>query len=170
MRRHRKFKVIVLLSGLIFIFGCSNPSEQADQSSIKMEKEVQDRTLVLYNWEEYIGAKTLENFEKETGIHVKEINFQDEEEMLGAVQSEPGNYDLVVASDDLIREMREARLLVQLNLSKIPNIKYIDTKYLNRDYDPEQKYSIPYLTGTTGMVVNKNYIKEGTDSWKVGAF
>ena len=128
---------------------------------------METKTLVLYNWEEYIGSKTLENFEKETGIHVQEINFQDEEEMLGAIQSDLKAYDLIVASDDLIREMQKAKILALLDFSKIPNFKYISKQHINRSCDPEQKYSIPYLFGTTGMVVNTKYIKEDTDSWQV---
>jgi spermidine/putrescine transport system substrate-binding protein len=167
IRKSHLTKLVFSLIGLILIFGCGNESGKIIETKETTAKNVKDRTLIVYNWEEYIGSKTLENFEKETGIHVKEIYFRDEEEMLGAIQSNSGAYDLVVASDDLIREMREAKLLAKLEFSKIPNIKHIDAKYLNSAYDPEQKYSIPYLYGTTGMVVNKKYIKDGADSWKV---
>ena len=160
-------KSIFLFTGLILIFGCSNEPAKMTEVTETPAKTMENKTLVLYNWEEYIGSKTLENFEKETGIHVQEINFQDEEEMLGAVQSDLKAYDLVVASDDLVREMQEAKILAQLDFSKIPNFKYISKQYINRPCDPEQKYSIPYLLGTTGMVVNTKYIKEDADSWQV---
>jgi len=87
--------------------------------------------------------------------------------MLGSVQSDLAAYDLVVASGDLIREMRKGKILSQLDYLKIPNSKYISEQYRNMPCDPEQKYAVPYLMGTTGMVVNKKYIKENTDSWKV---
>ena len=125
------------------------------------------RSFTLYNWEEYIGSKTLKNFKKETGIEVKEIFFQEEEEMLGAVQSNLTAYDLVVVSDDAVREMIQAKMLSPIDYSKIPNFKFVGEKYRNMPFDPEQKYSVPYLIGTTGMVVNKNYIKENTDGWSV---
>jgi len=126
-----------------------------------------EKTLTLYNWEEYIGSNTIAAFEKETGIRVKEVFFKNEEDMLGAVISDPGAYDLVVTSDDMVREMREARILSKLDLSKIPNLKHIDKKYLNLPVDPKQNYSIPYLWGTTGLAVNTKYITENSDSWKV---
>jgi len=87
--------------------------------------------------------------------------------MLGSIQSDLTAYDLVVASDDLIREMRKAKILSQLDHSKIPNSKYMSEQYRTMPCDPEQKYTVPYLMGTTGMVVNKKYIKENMDSWKV---
>ena len=161
---------------LVLIFGCSDeprkmtkvsePSKMTDLKQVP-EKKMETKTLVLYNWEEYIGSKTLENFEKETGIHVQEVNYEDEEEMLGAVQSDQKSYDLIVASDDLIREMHESKLLAQLDYSKIPNFKHISKQYINGPADTERKYSVPYLFGTTGMVVNTKYIKENTDSWQV---
>ena len=167
LRKSRLMKSIFLFTGLILVFGCSDEPGKMTEVTETPAKTVENKTLVLYNWEEYIGSKTLENFEKETGIHVQEINFQDEEEMLGAVQSDLKAYDLVVASDDLVREMQEAKILAQLDFSKIPNFKYISKQYIKRPCDPEQKYSIPYLLGTTGMVVNTKYIKEDADSWQV---
>jgi spermidine/putrescine transport system substrate-binding protein len=149
------------------MFGCSDEPRKMTEVKETPAKTMETKTLVLYNWEEYIGSKTLQNFEKETGIHVQEIFFQDEEEMLGAIQSDLKAYDLIVCSGDLVREMQEAKILGQLDLSKIPNFKYISKQYINRPFDPEQKYSIPYLFGTTGMVVNTKYIKENTDSWQV---
>ncbi|MBW2646069.1 MAG: spermidine/putrescine ABC transporter substrate-binding protein [Deltaproteobacteria bacterium] len=160
-------------SGLIFfvstllIVGCSQEPDKAETQQTPVVKKMKGRTLNLYNWEEYIGSKTLENFEKETGIHVNEITFEDEEDMLGAVQSDLAAFDLVVSSDDLVREMRVAKILARLDYSKIPNFKHIAKKYRNMPCDPEQKYTVPYLTGTTGMAINKKYIKDDADSWKV---
>lgn len=167
VRKSYLTKLIFMVISLVLFLSCSNEPGKMTEVKKTTAKNTETRTLVLYNWEEYIGSKTLENFEKETGIHVQEINFQDEEEMLGAIQSDLKAYDLIVASDDLIREMQEAKILAQLDFSKIPNFKYISKQYINRPCDPEQKYSVPYLFGTTGMVVNTKYIKEDTDSWQV---
>jgi len=166
-RTYRFTKLVFSLIGLILFFGCGNEPGKISEVKETTAQKKKNRTLIVYNWEEYIGSKTFENFENETGIHVKEIIFKDEEEMLGAAQSNPGAYDLVVASDDVVRELLQVKLLARLDLSKIPNIKHIDANYLYRVCDPEQQYTIPYLYGTTGMVVNKKYIKEGADSWKV---
>jgi spermidine/putrescine-binding protein len=167
IEENRPFKFILLLVSIIFLFSCSKESDQQHKDQAQGAKKISGGALTLYNWEEYIGSKTLENFEKETGIHVNEIYFEDEEEILGAAQSRHVTFDLAVASDDLIREMREAKMLSQLDHSKIPNLKYVGEQYRARPYDPEQKYSVPYLMGTTGMVVNKKYIKEDADSWSV---
>ena len=124
-------------------------------------------TLVLFNWEEYIGSDTVAGFEKETGIDVQELYFTDEEESMGAVQADPSAYDLAVISDDLVREMRRAKILSPLDKGRIPNLKNIGERFQNPSHDPELKYTVPYLWGTTGMVINTKFIKEDRDSWKV---
>ena len=167
MSKNLSLKLVIIAFSVSFLLNCSQEPEQTHTVKTAEVKKTEGRMLNLFNWEEYIGSKTLENFERETGIHVNKVNYQDEEEMLGAVQSDLAAYDLVVASDDLIRELRLAKILARLDFSKIPNFKYIGKQHINRPWDPEQKYSIPYLFGTTGMVVNKKYIKADTDSWKV---
>jgi len=156
---------IVLLCSFLAI-GCSRKSggQRTERSSTA---NVEKRTLTLYNWEDYIGSSTLETFEQETGIHVEEVNFTDEEEMLGAVQSNLSAYDLVVVSDDVAREMIAAKLLLTVDYSKISNIRHIGPQYLNQRFDPNQEYTVPYLIGSSGMVINKKYIKGPADSWKV---
>ena len=44
---------------------------------------------------------------------------------MGAVQADLAAYDLVVFSDDLVREMRRAKILAPLDKSKIPNMNNI---------------------------------------------
>lgn len=156
-------RVFTIFMGL-FIIACL-----CFQSSFSyvLASDKAKKTLILYNWEEYIGSETIEGFEKETGIHVEEVFFENEEESIAAVQSDPGTYDLLVTSDDMAREMSEARILSKLDTSKIPNLRYINKKYLNLPHDPEQKYTVPYLWGTTGLAVNKKYITKNSDSLKV---
>ena len=45
-------------------------------------------------------------------------------------------------------------------------MKYIDEKYTHLDFDPEQKYSVPYTWGVVGIVYNTKYVDEAdTGSW-----
>jgi spermidine/putrescine transport system substrate-binding protein len=49
----------------------------------------------------------------------------------------------------------EKGLVQELDLSKIPNHANIAPEWMNVDYDPGRKYSIPWQWGTTGMAVNQ---------------
>ena len=65
--------------------------------------------------------------------------------------------------------MIENDLLSEINFDNVPNIKYIDSTYMtqSRQFDPENKYSVPYLFGTVGILYNKTMVDEPIDSWSV---
>ena len=58
-------------------------------------------------------------------------------------------------------------LIQELNKDNIPNISQMDEEYLNLDIDPGNKYSVPYMFGTVGLIYNKDVIKEKVDSWDI---
>lgn len=129
-----------------------------------VESNPAENKLVIYNWEEYLGSDTVEEFTRQTGIEVIEIYYEEEEEMVGAVQANPHTYDVVVASDDAVREMIQASMIMPIDYGKIPNFRHINPEFLHRTWDPDQKYSVPYLWGTTGVVVNTAYISNHGES------
>ena len=51
--------------------------------------------------------------------------------------------------------MIENDLLAEINYENVPNLKYIDDIYMemSKQYDPENKYSVPYLWGTVGITL-----------------
>ena len=71
------------------IGGCSRGPGQRAAPARESTAKATSRSLVLYNWEQYIGSDTIAGFEKETGIDVQELFFKDEEESMGAVQADP---------------------------------------------------------------------------------
>ena len=78
-------------------------------------------------------------------------------------------YDLVCPSDYMIQRMIENDLLSEINFDKIPNLKNIGKQYLeqSRQFDPENKYSVPYCWGTVGILYNKMMVDEPVDSWSI---
>ncbi|MBI4846406.1 MAG: spermidine/putrescine ABC transporter substrate-binding protein [Candidatus Omnitrophica bacterium] len=136
------------------------------QSTFAQEEGLSD-TLNIFNWEEYIDPAVLKDFENEFKVKVNIETYKDEDAMISALQSDPGKYDIVVASDSAIRDLREMRLIVAIDTSNIPNLKNIEREYQNPPYDPENKFSIPYLWGTTGVAYNTEYIKEKVTGWHI---
>ena len=162
---HAIKQLSLIITPLFLVFSCLSSYTFAQK--IKPVDTPQQKVLTLYNWADYLGPDTLKNFEAETGIAVKEVYFDDEEEIMGAIISNPSAYDLVVTSGDHLRAMREAKMLAELDYAKIENFRHISDEYRNMVFDPQQKYSVPYLIGTTGVVINTKYIPEDTTSWAV---
>ncbi|NLZ47621.1 MAG: spermidine/putrescine ABC transporter substrate-binding protein [Clostridiales bacterium] len=122
-------------------------------------------TINVFNWGEYIDESILKDFEKETGIKVNYMTYATNEEMYEMVKSETTAYDLIVPSDYMLERMIKEDLVQEINFDNIPNYKNIDDTYKNMSYDPENKYSIPYLWGTIGIIYDKTKITDNIDSW-----
>lgn len=132
-------------------------------------------TINVYNWGEYLPDGTdgfmdvNEEFTKRTGIKVNYTTYQSNEEMFTKLSGGGVSYDLVIPSDYMISKMISNDMLSEINLDNIPNYRNIDDKFKNLEYDPQNKYSVPYTGGTVGIIYNKKLIKEGTNlnTWSV---
>ena len=121
----------------------------------------------FFNYGENIDDETIKEFEETYNIKVNMETFDDMEAMYQKVNSGAGKYDVVLVSDALMPRMIEKGLVQELNKDNIPNISQMDEQYLDLDIDPGNKYSVPYMFGTVGIVYNKDVIKEEVDSWDV---
>ena len=125
--------------------------------------------VIVYNWGEYIDPEIIDLFEEETGIDVIYEEFETNEIMYPKIQSGAIAYDVVCPSDYMIQRMIENDLLAEINYDHIPNLKYIGDNYMkmSRQFDPENKYSVPNLWGTVGILYNKKMVDEPVDSWGI---
>lgn len=125
--------------------------------------------VIVYNWGEYLDPDVIKMFEKETGIDVVYEEFETNEIMYPKVQSGAIAYDVVCPSDYMIQRMIENDLLAEIDWNNIPNIKNIGATYMeqSRQFDPENKYSVPYCWGTVGILYNTKMVDEPIDSWSV---
>ena len=125
--------------------------------------------VIVYNWGEYIDPEIIDLFEEETGIDVIYEEFETNEIMYPKIQSGAIAYDVVCPSDYMIQRMIENDLLSEINFDNIPNLKNIGKQYLeqSRQFDPENKYSVPYCWGTVGILYNKMMVDEPVDSWSI---
>lgn len=126
--------------------------------------------VIVYNWGEYVDPEVLKMFEKETGIKVVYDEFETNETMYPKVEAGASRYDLVCPSDYMIDKMLQNGLLAELNFDNIPNAKkYIGADYYeqSKEFDPENKYSIPYCWGTVGILYNQTMVSEPITSWNV---
>jgi spermidine/putrescine transport system substrate-binding protein len=113
-----------------------------------------DNTLTIYNWGDYIDPDLIKKFEKETGIKVIYQTFDSNEAMMTKIAQGGTIFDVAVPSEYAISKMIEEDLLIPLDHSKLPNLKYVNPRFLDLSFDPKNKYSIPYFWGTVGIVYN----------------
>ncbi|RBP96449.1 spermidine/putrescine transport system substrate-binding protein [Cytobacillus firmus] len=127
-------------------------------------------TLTIFNWGDYIDADLVDKFEQETGIKVIYETFDSNEAMMTKIEQGGTAYDIAVPSEYAIEKMKEEDLLLPVDHSKIPNLKYIDQRFMDLPFDPGNEYSIPYFWGTVGILYNTDIlgdkkIKSWHDLW-----
>ncbi|KGQ48486.1 extracellular solute-binding protein [Gallibacterium anatis] len=134
-------------------------------SSIFAEK------LYIYNWTEYIPNSLLQKFTKETGIEVVYSTFESNEEMYSKMKlTNGGGYDLIFPSSYYIGKMAKEGMLAKLDKTKLVNFAQITPSLLNKNFDPENQYSLPYVYGLTGIGINSaeidpNVVTSWADLW-----
>lgn len=123
-------------------------------------------TLNVYNWGDYIDPDLIKKFEEETGMKVIYQTFDSNEAMMTKIEQGGTAYDITVPSEYAISKMQEEDLLLPLDHSKIPNLKYIDPRFMDLSFDPGNEYSIPYFWGTFGIVYNPKMLDGRTfEKW-----
>ncbi|MCI9162469.1 MAG: spermidine/putrescine ABC transporter substrate-binding protein [Lachnospiraceae bacterium] len=115
--------------------------------------------LNIYTWAEYVPQDVIDQFEDETGIRVNYTNFEANEEMLAKLEtSKGGDYDIIIASDYIIKIAADEGLVKELDKEQLPNFKNIDPVFQNFFYDPENKYTVPYGPGIPLLVYDPSVV------------
>ena len=119
----------------------------------------------VYNWGEYIDRSVLEIFRAETGITVNYFEYQSNEEMYSLLSLGGTNVDVIIPSDYMVSRLIEEDRLEELDFSNIPNFSLIDPRYKSLEYDPGNRYSVAYMTGTVGLIYNSAMISDEVTGW-----
>lgn len=82
-----------------------------------------------------------------------------------------GAYDLVVPSTYYVDKMRKEGMIQKIDKSKLTNFSNLDPDMLNKPFDPNNDYSIPYIWGATAIGVNGDavdpkFVTSWADLWK----
>ena len=121
----------------------------------------------VFNWEDYIDPDVLTLFEEETGIKVNYMNFTTNEDMMVQVRTNPAAFDVIFPSDYVIERLIKEDLLLELEMDQIPNADGTLDWMKNPSYDPDHKYSVPYMWGTVGILYDTTRVTGPIDSWSV---
>jgi spermidine/putrescine transport system permease protein len=123
------------------------------------------RTLNLYIWSNYIAPETLKRFETRLGVRVNVDLYDSNEALLAKLQAGNAGYDVVCPSDYSVQVLLAQGLLRPLDHSALPHFQNLDPAFLDRGYDPGNRYSVPYFWGTTGIAYDTRRVAGPVDSW-----
>lgn len=155
MLKIRKFKVLALMMSCII----------AGTSFMGCGKKEEKPVLNFMNYGENIGEGILEEFEEKYGIHVNQEVYDAPEEMYNKISAGASQYDVIVSIDYLVQRMISEDRLEKIDYSNVPNMDKIESDHLGKSFDPDNEYSVPYMSGTIGICYNTDYVDEPIDSW-----
>lgn len=176
-------KLISLFLSAVLIFSFS-AAAFADEDMIEVNEDIsvsadydwtrfegKGVTINVYNWGEYISngsdesVDVIEAFEELTGITVNYTTFDSNESMYAKIKSGAAEYDVLIPSDYMISKMINEDMLAPLNMNNIPNFALMDEEYIDREFDPGNRYSVPYMVCTTGIIYNSTMVEHAPTCW-----
>ena len=122
----------------------------------------QDRSVNVYNWNDYIDPRVLKDFTRETGIKVVYDTYDNNEIVETKMLAGKSGYDIVVPSGPFLQRLIKAGVFEKLDRARLPNTKNLWDEVSRKlaVYDPGNLYAINYMWGTTGIGINVDKVKE----------
>jgi len=120
-----------------------------------------ERVVNIYNWSDYIGKDTLQQFEARTGIRVIYDTYDADETLEAKMMAGDSGYDIVSTSTDYFSRQIKAGVYQKLDKSRLPNWKNLDPEILALEAgaDPGNRHAVPYLRHVNGFAYNVDLIR-----------
>lgn len=140
-------KKILLILFIVFLTGCNNSNSYSG-------------TLNVLNWSSYIPDEVIRDFEKEYNIKVNYGTYSSNEELLAKItSSKEGTYDVIFPSDYMVELLISKNLLLKIDKNRI-NYGNLNSLFLNKSYDYNNDYSLPFLTTIVVITVNRDKLSD----------
>ncbi|MCS6985103.1 MAG: spermidine/putrescine ABC transporter substrate-binding protein [Leptospiraceae bacterium] len=146
-------KVVTFLFAIAFLNFCK-----------KNEREVN-----LFIWSEYIPDNVIQAFERQKNIKVNIAYYTSNEEMLAKILAGSSEFDLAVPSDYYLPILLAEDQLQEIPKENLREFANVDPYFLQTPYDPENRYSIPYMAGHALIIYDRKKtkpLKSYRDLWR----
>ena len=126
-----------------------------------------EEVVHVYNWVDYIGETTLEDFTKATGIKVVYDTYDAAETAEAKLLAGSSGYDVVLHSGSQLPKFIQAGAFQKVDRSKLPNWENQDPTILKtvENWDPGNEYSVCKDWGSTGFIYDSSKINRELTTW-----
>jgi len=156
MRRAVRFFGLMTLG--VVLAACGGGRDEARTAAAAGEEKI----LNVYNWADYVGERTIADFEARTGIKVNYDVYDSNEVLQTKLLTGGSGYDVVGPSGAPTHHLIQAGALRALDKSKLKNLANLDPRILQivTAFDPGNEHALPYLWGTTGIGYNPDLVEK----------
>ncbi len=163
MTKRREFlKGVAALSSLS-LTGCGWRLAQVRANSTNKGSRDQ---LYIYTWTQYTDPELLQSFTNQVGVKVLADVYDSNDVMLAKLQaSGGGTYSAIYPSDYMVQKMLDLGLLAEIKRDRLTGFDNLFPRFQNPSYDPNNRYSIPFNWGTTGLLYNSEILNPPPEDW-----
>jgi len=164
MNNRREFLKRIAALSSFSLAGCGWRLAEVRANSITSEQRDQ---LYIYTWTQYTDKQLLKTFSAQTGMKVLADVYDSNDVMLAKLQAGGGGaYSIIYPSDYMVQKMVDKGLLAEINHDRLIGLENLFPRFHNPSYDPNNRYSIPFNWGTTGLLYNSEKLKDAPEDWE----
>ncbi|KAI2671102.1 extracellular solute-binding protein [Pseudomonas sp. TNT3] len=123
--------------------------------------------LNVVSWSGYFSPEILAKFQKQSGIEVTVDSYDSNETLLAKLKQGGAGYDVAIPSNQFIPILIKEQLLERFDPVNEPYYASVVDNLKKPTWDPQGAYSMPFIWGTTSVVINAERYKGPADSYKV---
>lgn len=123
--------------------------------------------LNIYNWGNYTSPEVIKKFEEKYQVKVTITDYDSNDTALAKVRAGGHGFDLAVPSSTFLPVWINEDLVQEIGVDKLENFKNLRKDFVDVPFDSGRKFSIPYMWGTFGTVVNTKKYSGDIDTWKI---
>lgn len=152
-------RLLILALALAWTAGCRPAGAQP-----AIETPAAGDTLVFLTWNDYIPPRLLDEFTRQTGIRVELAFYSSYEEAVARIINGDA-IDLAVLSPDMVVGLIATGKLSPIRMQNVPNFRNVSANFRNLVYDPENRYTVPFVWGSTGLLVRTDLAPRPITHW-----
>jgi spermidine/putrescine transport system substrate-binding protein len=157
------------LGGLLLLTAaCGGTTTSGDGTKTSSDplagKPVEDH-LEIFNWSQYDDSSTYKKFmdlsaEAKAGLKIHETYYSSNDELLAKLHAGGTTFDIIAPSQNAVAQLIEEGKLLAMDTALLPNLKYLDPRFLRPSYDPTGKYHVVKDYGITMIFYNNQVVTE----------
>ncbi len=130
-----------------------------------LQVKADDQTLVFLNWADYMDPELLTEFNRQTGIQVKQAYYNSDEnrdQIMGATNG--SGYDLILISGLAIHSYIKQGWLAPLSKPLTRGVKSIEARWWQA-FEGAENYAVPFFWGTLGIAYRTDLVSKPITHW-----
>ncbi len=169
------FLPVSVLAALIILLalgpGCSRGqqetplpnTEQYPTSEGRLTAESGPPILTVLCKPDYLPEALVADFTTQTGVMVAIADPADHPDLMVP----GGSFDLALVDSLSLPSLIDQGVLTEIERAAIPNSARISPPFSAEPFDPEGTFSVPFLWGTFGIVVDRNVVTDPDIEWGI---